>query len=375
MKAVIDIATYNEKENIEKLLPILVSILETEYSGEFEILIIDGNSPDGTGKVVQAFSEQHPNIHLLLEPEKRGLGAAHIYGFKHAMQVLKADIVVEMDGDFQHNPKDLPRLLQAIESGADYAIGSRFVKGGSIPKEWSFKRKFFSFGGNLFSKVVLGIYNVNDFTSGFKASRVKGFMDQLDLDNVLSQGFAYKMDLLHKMHRLGARIQEVPIAFGLRDRGDSKMEKNNMLDSLRVVITLRLRELEGFIKFGLVGFFSFFADLGLFNLFLWQTSLSEGNSSALSGFISINITYMLNNFWSFGKRKISDPVKILKKAPLYYLISYVPIFFRSKFLIPFALDLLGNNQFVANIALVIGVALGLVWNFFFYSKIIWKNHA
>ncbi|HDQ88668.1 MAG TPA: polyprenol monophosphomannose synthase, partial [candidate division WWE3 bacterium] len=283
MKAVVVIPTYNEKENIEKLVPELVSILEEGFTGDFEILVVDGNSPDGTGAVVQSFTEQYGNVHLLLEPAKRGLGAAYVYGFKHAMNEMHADVVIEMDADFQHDPNDVPRLLQAIESGADYAIGSRFVKGGSIPKEWGLRRKFFSVGGNIFSKFVLGIFNVNDFTSGFKASRVKGFVDRLDLDGILSQGFAYKIDLLHKMHRLGARIKEVPIEFGLRDRGDSKMEKNNMMDSMRVVLTLRLRELENFIKFGLVGFLGFFTDIGLFNIFLWITSLSEIHASALSG--------------------------------------------------------------------------------------------
>ncbi len=373
MKAVIVVPTYNERENIEKLIPVLVPILETEFSGEFDILVVDGNSPDGTGEVVQNFSDQYKSVHLLLEPEKRGLGAAYIYGFKHAMEEMHADVIVEMDADFQHDPNDVPRLLQAIENGADYAIGSRFVKGGSIPKEWTFIRKFLSVGGNIFSKLVLGIFNVNDFTSGFKASRVKGFVDKLDLDSILSQGFAYKIDLLHKMHRLGAGIKEVPIEFGLRDRGDSKMEKNNMMDSLRVVITLRLKELESFIKFGLVGFLGFFTDIGLFNIFLWSTSLSESRSSALSGFIAINVTYIFNNFWSFNKQKITDPIKILKKAPLYYLISYVPIYFRSSILIPLTLDLLGDSQLVANFAFIIGVALGLIWNFFFYSRIVWKK--
>ncbi|HOM77595.1 MAG TPA: glycosyltransferase family 2 protein [bacterium] len=374
MKAVIIIPTYNERENVQKLIPELITSVEAGYSGDFEVLIVDGNSPDGTGEVIQNFSKQYKNVHLLLEPEKRGLGAAYVYGFKHAMSEMGADIIVEMDADFQHNPQMVPVLLNEIEMGADYVVGSRFVKGGSIPKEWSLKRKFLSIGGNIFSKLVLGILNVNDFTSGFKASRVKGFVDQLDLDNVLSQGFAYKIDLLFRMHRLGAKIKEVPINFALRDRGDSKMEKNNMLDSLRVVFALRMRELERFIKFGLVGFLGFFSDIGLFNLFLWATSLGETRSSSLSGFIAINVTYLFNNFWSFNKQKISDPIKILKKAPVYYVISYIPIYFRSSVLIPLALKTFGDSPFVSNTAFIMGVAVGLVWNFFFYSKIVWKNH-
>lgn len=375
MKAVIVIPTFNERENIEKLIPVLIDFLKKDYSGDFEILVVDGNSPDGTANSVRELSQIYPQVHLLLEPAKRGLGAAYVFGFKHAMTEMDADIIVEMDADFQHDPKDASRLLHEIENGADYAIGSRFIRGGSIPKEWTWQRKFWSIGGNIFTKVVLGIFNVNDFTSGFKASRVKGFVDRLDLDNILSQGFAYKIDLLFKMHRLGAKIKEVPIEFGLRDRGNSKMEKNNPIDSLRVVVTLRFQELKSFFKFGTVGLIGFATDWGIFNIFIWQKIFDASISSLISGFVAMNVTFLLNNFWSFGNQKITSVGKILQKAPLYYLISYVPIYFRSKLLIPWAHLLLGDTNLVSNLALFVGIALGLIWNFFFYKKIIWRKNA
>lgn len=375
MKAVIVIPTFNERENIEKLVPVLVDSLKKDYSGDFEILVVDGNSPDGTANSVLELSRIYPQVHLLQEPSKRGLGAAYIFGFKHAMTEMGAEIIMEMDADFQHDPKDAPRLLREIDNGADYVIGSRFIKGGSIPKEWTWQRKFWSVGGNIFAKVVLGIFNVNDFTSGFKVSRVKGFMDRLDLDNVLSHGFAYKIDLLFKMHRLGAKIKEVPIEFGLRDRGNSKMEKNNPLDSLRVVVTLRFQELKSFFKFGVAGLVGFFTDWGIFNIFIWQKMFNASMASLISGFVAMNVTFLLNNFWSFGNQRITSVAKILQKAPLYYLISYIPIYFRGKLLIPWAHSLLGNTNLVSNIALFVGIALGLIWNFAFYKKIIWRKNA
>jgi dolichol-phosphate mannosyltransferase len=263
-------------------------------------------------------------------------------------------------------------LVQAIDDGADYAIGSRFVEGGSIPEDWALYRKFLSRGGNIFSKIVLGIFNVNDFTSGFKASRVEGFVDRLKLDNILSDGFAYKIDLLYRMHRLGAKIKEVPIAFGLRKKGDSKMEGNNMIDSLRVVITLRLREFQRFLKFAVVGGIGFVTDFGLFNLLWAATSLSEKYASGASGFIAMNVTFFLNNIWSFGEFKVTKLKDLLKKIPLYYLISYTPIIFRS-FLINFSVENIGDNWIVANLAFLLGITIGLIWNFTFYSKIIWRK--
>lgn len=372
MKIVTVIPTYNERENIEKLIPVLEEVFKEKSKHEFSILVVDGNSPDGTAEVVQDFSENLSNVHLLLEKEKRGLGAAYVYGFKHAMEEMDADLIIEMDADFQHDPNDIPRLVTAIEEGADYAIGSRFVEGGSIPEDWALYRKFLSWGGNIFSKFVLGIFNVNDFTSGFKASRVKGYVDRLDLDSVLSQGFAYKIDLLYRMHRLGAKIKEVPIDFRIREEGDSKMEGNNMMDSLRVVLTLRLREIQRFLRFIVVGFIGLFTDAGVFNLLILLSFLSEKYSSAVSGFIAMNVTFILNNFWSFGDSKVTDAKALLRKVPLYYVISYAPILFRS-FIISYVVSNIGDSFFIVNLAFLLGITIGLIWNFTFYSKIVWQK--
>jgi len=372
MKIVIVIPTYNERKNVERLIPVLEDVTSRVPQHEFHILVVDGNSPDSTAEVVERYGEKYSNVHLLLEKEKSGLGAAYIYGFKHAMKEMKADALIEMDADFQHDPNDVPRLIEALDNGADYVIGSRFIEGGSIPKDWALRRKFLSWGGNIFSKLVLGIFNVNDFTSGFKASRVKGFAENLDLDSVLSKGFAYKIDLLYKMHRLGAKIKEVPIVFNLREDGASKMEGNNMFDSLRVVLMLRLRQLQKFLKFVVVGFIGLFTDLGLFNILILLTAISEEYASGISGFIAMNVTFFLNNFWSFGDSRVTKVEDLLGKIPLYYLISYIPIILRS-LLIPFAVAKIADTWLVANLAFLVGITFGIVWNFTFYSKIIWRK--
>jgi len=371
MKIVVVVPTYNEAQNIARLLEVCAQEFKKAPQNDFKVLVVDGNSPDGTGKIVLDLKSKYPFAELLLEQKKAGLGAAYIYGFKYAMTEMHADVVMEMDADFQHDPNDIVRMTNEIEKGYDYVIGSRFVSGGSIPKDWALYRKLLSIGGSYFSKIVLGIYNVNDFTSGFKASRVKGFLDRLDLDSVLSGGFAYKIDLLFKMYKLGAKVKEVPIAFGKRDRGDSKMEKNNFADSLRVVIMLRFNENQSFFKFLAVGFIGLFVDTSLFNV-LRLTSIGSNYAALISGGLAMLTTFLLNNYWSFNKHKIEGISKKILGALIYVISSSVPILVRSK-IVYFAGQNFGDTFLISNIAFFIGIIFGLVWNFTVYSKIIWKK--
>jgi len=371
MKVVVVIPTYNERDNIERLIPALYKEYKNFPQHEIHTLVVDGNSPDGTGKVVKGFEKKYPHTHLLKEKEKAGLGAAYVYGFKHAINELGAEAVVEMDADFQHDPKDLTRMLKKFDEGYDYVIGSRYIKGGSIPKEWAFYRKFLSLGGSLFSKIVLGVFNVNDFTTGFKISRVKNYLDKIDLDSINSAGFAYKIELLFKMHKAGANIVEVPIKFGLRDRGDSKMEKDNMMDSIRVVLLLRFNESKSFFKFVVVGFTGLFVDSGTFSI-LRDNVFSPEVSSAISGLVGMITTFTFNNIWSFKDRKITSFTHKVKSLVVYFIFSYIPIVFRS-WLIKYAVSRFGAGIAVEYTAFFIGILVGLVWNYTVYSRLIWKK--
>jgi len=209
---------------------------------------------------------------------------------------------------------------------------------------------------------------VNDFTTGYKVSRVKGYVDSIDLDNILSKGFAYKMDLLYKMHKAGAKIKEVPIHFGLRDEGESKMEGNNLGDSLKVVLKLRLSDpdTQKFLKFCMVGLIGFLVDTGIFNALRVYTK-NPKVSSLISGFIAMLTTFTLNNFWSFKKNKIEGAGKKITGFIVYIISSYIPIFFRSQ-MIKFAVSRFGDTFWVSNITFLIGVILGLIWNYCVYSR-------
>ncbi len=373
MKIVVIIPTYNEAENIKKIIPATLEAFGKIPHHECHILVVDGNSPDGTGALIQEMSAENDRIHLLSEKEKSGLGGAYIFAFKHVLNELHADVIIEMDADLQHDPKELPKFIEKLEEGYDYVIGSRFIKGGSIPKEWGFIRKFLSVGGNLFSRLVLGINSVSDFTSGYKASRVKNYVDRLNLDSVRSKGFAYKIDLLYKMYKLGAKIAETPIEFGLRDRGDSKMERNNALDSLKVVLAIRINENRTFFRFCAVGICGLTTDSLLFNIF--RITVFDSTLSALvSGFIAMLVTFTLNNIWSFGERRINGLVKMAGTFLVYGTLSIIPILLRSQ-LVDLFVKALGNTFVVANAGFIIGVLFGLVWNYIVYSKIIWRKSA
>jgi dolichol-phosphate mannosyltransferase len=371
MKVVIVVPTYNEADNLKRLIPVLAEEFK-KIQHNCHVLVVDGNSPDGTADMIRDFERMYPFVHLLLEKQKAGIGAAYVYGFKHAISEMDAEVLMEMDADFQHDPKDIKRFLDEIDDGYDYVIGSRFVEGGSIPQEWALYRKLFSWGGSFVSKLVLGIFNVKDFTTGYKASRVKGFVDRLDLDHIISKSFAYKIELLYRMHKLGAKIKEIPIEFGLRDRGESKIESNTLFDCLRVVLTIRYNENKNFFKFLVVGSIGFAVDSILANV-LRISFLSSSTASLSSGFIAMVTTYLLNNYWSFSDRKqITDTAKRLANFAVYVVFSYIPIIFRS-WLISWTVSTFGDNFLIFNIAFVLGVIIGLIWNFTVYSKLIWRH--
>jgi dolichol-phosphate mannosyltransferase len=196
MKVVIVIPTYNERGNTERMIKALSKVFPQITAFKMHVLYVDANSPDGTAEIIRTYQAKYPWLHLLVEEKKEGMGKAYAKGMTYAMKVLKADYLVEFDGDFQHRPTDIPRLMEKISQGYDYVIGSRYIHGGSIPAEWGFDRKFLSVVGNLVARVMLLLPSIHDVTGGFRVSKVKGFMDNFDFDTLLSRRFAYKVHLL-----------------------------------------------------------------------------------------------------------------------------------------------------------------------------------
>ncbi|RYZ68871.1 MAG: polyprenol monophosphomannose synthase [Proteobacteria bacterium] len=233
MKTVVCIPTYNEKENVE---PITLAVLAATGS-DTHVLVIDDNSPDGTGEIVRgliAKQGEAPRMHLLSRPGKQGLGRAYIAGFKWALD-HGYDVIVEMDADFSHRPEDLVKILAAVQS-KDFAVGSRYVPNGSTVN-WGLLRKIISKGGSLYTRLILG-YPLADWTGGFNAWKSK-VLKGIDLDQVLSNGYSFQIELKYRALKHGFDGIEVPIVFEDRRVGKSKMSMKIVLEAFTRVWAMR----------------------------------------------------------------------------------------------------------------------------------------
>lgn len=243
MKIVVVIPTYNEAGAIEGVLEELSHAFTQAPQHEWHALVVDGNSTDHTGEIVKDLSKKYPFIHLIVEKEKRGLAPAYVFGIRHAIEKLGADAYVEFDGDGQHDPRYLVPMVEALEAGADYVIGSRYVTGGEVPSQWRLFNKILSRFGSFYSRILLNL-PVHDVTSGFKMSRVTGFADKISLseDELLTTHYAYKIQLMCEMLWAGAEVVEIPISFRHRENGTSKSTWHDITESLRVTAIMRLRK-------------------------------------------------------------------------------------------------------------------------------------
>jgi dolichol-phosphate mannosyltransferase len=229
MKKLIIIPTYNELENLPLLLRQIFS-----YAPVTDVLIVDDNSPDGTGELAEEIRRQNPQVHVLHRAGKLGLGTAYIAGFKYAIQ-HGYDAVFEMDADFSHDPCYLPNFLKAIEH-ADLVIGSRYIPGGSTPN-WSMIRRLISGSGNIFARFLLGI-PVHDCTGGFRCYS-RQVLQSVDLDAIQSQGYAFQVELTHRVLKQGFKIVETPIKFMDRRLGKSKMSRKIVIEAFTYVLRTR----------------------------------------------------------------------------------------------------------------------------------------
>jgi dolichol-phosphate mannosyltransferase len=233
VRVLVIVPTYNEAENIAALIR-EVRNLDIDP----EILIIDDNSPDGTANIVKTIMERDPKVHLIERPKKMGLGSAYITGFKWALD-RKFDVVVEMDADFSHDPKDIKRLVENLEN-CDAVIGSRYVKGVSVVN-WPISRLLLSYFANLYAKVITGV-KIRDLTSGFKAIKTE-CLRVINLDGIKSDGYAFQIELHFNLWFKGFKVCEIPIIFVERRAGKSKLNKGIIWEAFWMVLRLGLRRM------------------------------------------------------------------------------------------------------------------------------------
>jgi dolichol-phosphate mannosyltransferase len=236
MRACVCLPTYNERENLE---PMVRALLERLGSDD-RVLVIDDNSPDGTGELADRLASEEPRVAVLHRATKEGLGPAYIAGFRHALDD-GAELVLEMDCDFSHNPDDVPRLIAAV-AGADLVLGSRYVRGGKVT-DWSAARRFVSRAGSLYAQVWL-LAPVKDLTGGFKCYR-RAVLETIDLDAVRAKGYAFQIETTYRTLRAGFRVVEIPIVFRDREAGGSKMSRSIVLEAVVRVPRMALAALFG----------------------------------------------------------------------------------------------------------------------------------
>ena len=396
-KAVIVIPTYNEKDSIARMADHLFQKILPVDGWNVKVLVVDGNSPDGTSDVVREKQKSYPDLELLVEQKKEGIGAAYIKGFKYAVDKLGADAVIEFDGDFQHPPETIPLLLKELDNGYDYILGSRRVKGGGFPASWGFKRMFFTVAGGFTARVILffptkDFFKVTDPTTGLKATRTT-LLNKVDYEHVYSRGFGYKLEWLFKKIKAGAKVKEIPLDFKLREEGVSKITGQTPFEILKTVCLLRLKDsgTVRFMKFAIVGFIGFLVNAIFLEVFRAGSGESIASwfrgriencrllcsasawAAGLATELSICSNFILNNCWTFSKKNFQRKDNIFLRFLRFNLTSMGAIIIEFGVVGVFT-RIFADNVLVRQLSMIGSVIfLVLPYNWFMYNNVIWKK--
>ena len=373
MRVVIILPTYNEKGNIEKIIPILEEeIFPKIRQHEMAILVADDNSPDGTGEAVLELQKKYKNLEISTG-EKKGLGAAYIRGMTHAIDKMGAGIVFEMDADLQHDPQKIPNFLQKIEEGYDLAIGNRYSDGGSIPQNWPLIRKIFSIVGNLVVRTILTRFSIHDWTGGYRALKKEVFLKEKE-ELTEFRGYTFQVSFLHKAVRDGFKIAEVPFHFSDRTLGDSKIAPPEYIfNLLKYVISARIRELifGKFGKFLVVGGGGFIINAVVLRVLVEGFNFAPAPANLVGAACAIFSNFNFNNLWTFGERKANTIASYFSKLTQFYATSAFGVIFIQTGTIFLGDTFIGREYYF--IYFLIGTGFLLLWNFTMYSVVIWRK--
>lgn len=387
-RAIVIIPTYNERENIRKVIPLLIEQRDI-VSGKWDLqlLVVDDTSPDKTYEVVNELSKKHKGIvHLLVNPKKSGLGGAYLKGMAQAFDRLGADVVFEFDADLSHDPQKIPDFLQAIDKGADFVLGSRYIAGGGIPKDWGLHRKFLSVVGNLVIMIVFTNFSIHDWTGGYRAITKKVYEAvHPELHSERFSGYTFQIGFLHTAIRKGFKIVEVPFVFVDRTVGNSKLGPEYIKNNLLYIFKVRAKEIYQhrvfrFAFVGAVGAAVQLITLGLYRLLLPTFSVGFISSFMAATFLSIETAivsnFIINNAWTFSDKKLSGkaiPAKFLQFNLASFgsiLIQLVIAFLGETFIGIRPLFIIDTGTVFA----MVGILVGMFWNFFAYTRLIWKTN-
>lgn len=382
-KAVIILPTYNERENITHTIEVLQDVFTKVKNWQMSILVVDDTSPDKTYEVVAQIANHSPNVHLLINKQKNGLGAAYLKGMAEAYGRLKADVVFEFDADLSHDPTKIPEMLTKIDAGADFVLGSRYIPGGGIPSNWGWHRKFLSIVGNWTIMLVLTNFKIRDWTSGYRAIR-KPVYEQVHhlVKGPQFTGYTFQVGFLYNAAKAGFKIEEVPYQFTDRVYGHSKIGPEYLKNTLAYIFSTRINEIihHRVFKFAVVGGFG--AVVQLTSLALFRNFFPYQIANFLSVEMAVLSNFLINNVWTFRDRKLAwraMPLKFIQFniASFGSVLIQVIVAFLGENLIGlkplFVMPLLNLTVDTASIFAIIGILLGMMWNFFAYNRFIWKK--
>lgn len=391
MKKVVIVApTYNEKGSIEKAIRLILAQQDKVPGFEIHVLVVDSYSPDGTGEIAQKLAKENDHVHFL-DVVERGLGLAIVKGYEYALKNLKADVLMQIDADLQHDPNDIPKFLQKIDEGYEYIQGSRFIKGGK--NGISLIRQLFTFGSSVVMRLFTGIWQISDFTPSFKAY-TKDLYLRMNWEDIPWHGttFLIQPAAVVEAKRAGAKITEVPIRFSERGADRSKNEiANYIIDILGYALEVRLsiwgikfpvlfwvRRSKTFIKFGTVGFAGTVVDFIFYNIFISNLGIRPATAKAISTEIAILNNFSWNNLWTFRKRKTKN--SLWQKLLIFNVVSFGGLAIGVlivKFLHIIYGDGIVNLGFLKvqyyNLYFFATIPPVMIWNFFMNHFFTWKR--
>lgn len=369
MKVVVVIPTYNERENILVLLKALAKAFAGKTKHAISYLVVDDTSPDKTADVVNEYRKVHKNV-FLISGKKQGLGKALLRGMTEAFERMHADVVLQMDADLSHDPETAPKLLDAIDHGATFAVGSRYIKGGGIPENWGFIRKIYSIVGNTIVRFGLWHPQIRDWTGGYRAY-TRRFYEATHHELDRYSGYVFQMAFLHKSLHHGAVVSEIPFQFTDRRYGHSKIAPAEYIFNIyKYIAVSRFQEFVAgsFFKFGIVGTIGFIIN----TVVLWamvRAGIFPAIGSAVGAELAVISNFILNNAWTFGDRRVRGK-RMIPKFIQFNVASLGAILIQTG-TVWAGTTLFGRGTYF--ISYLCGVGLGLIWNYTMYSKVIWKK--
>lgn len=373
---VIVIPTYNERGNIGRAINQLEEVFKKvppQY--QMHILVVDDSSPDGTADEVRQKQKKYENVHLLINKKKMGLGGAYLSGMKYAAEKLDPGIFFEFDADLSHDPKLVPAFLKKLEQGYDMVLGSRYIKGGSIPANWGLKRKFYSIVGNMVIMTILSDFRIRDWTTGYRAIKRKVYEKvRLQLGEERFSGYTFQIGFLHKTVRSGFKVGEVPLNFVDRTLGKSKLGAEYIRNTLVYIFKTRLLESARFFKFLIVGGTGLVLQTLLYYLLGFTFAvLSPTVATIVGGQVAILSNFILNNLWTFGDRRLTSLKTVLIKLFQFYTTSNFAVLVIQGGTMWIGESVVGKESLLIHGFYILAMAFTLIFNFTVYNRYIWKK--